>query len=299
MKTNGKHEVIARIAWQSLVLVALFAIVLSVASISSAQSRATSSATSPAMPAASPAKAPASPAEKAPAKGQHEGIAVHGHWTIDVKNPDGKIVTHREFENAIDPNEGADLLTGVLSGEYSPSGFYIALLGMNSGTLCANLGECILQDSRDLLLPELFSAFPFFNGTVTYTPNVGSKNAIGFTLSGSSTPPSGGTISAVVSGVYVCMSAAAFVAQNIDQSDTANAANSTQFAALPPGQAGISPGTSTGLGGISQGCLANRGSTILAAPLNLTSAGVNPGVVVTFPQTVSVTVAITFGSGAS
>lgn len=34
--------------------------------------------------------------------GQHEGIKVHGHWTIDVRNPNGQLVTHREFENSID-----------------------------------------------------------------------------------------------------------------------------------------------------------------------------------------------------
>lgn len=29
-----------------------------------------------------------------------EGIQVHGHWTIDVKNPDGSLASHHEFENA-------------------------------------------------------------------------------------------------------------------------------------------------------------------------------------------------------
>ena len=34
--------------------------------------------------------------------GPREGIKVHGHWTIDVLNPDGALVTHHEFENALD-----------------------------------------------------------------------------------------------------------------------------------------------------------------------------------------------------
>lgn len=33
--------------------------------------------------------------------GPKEGIKVHGHWTIDVRNPDGTLVSHREFENAL------------------------------------------------------------------------------------------------------------------------------------------------------------------------------------------------------
>jgi hypothetical protein len=39
-------------------------------------------------------------ANKEHAGGPQEGIKVHGHWVIDVRNPDGKLVTHREFENA-------------------------------------------------------------------------------------------------------------------------------------------------------------------------------------------------------
>src|SRR6476660_2101480 len=33
--------------------------------------------------------------------GPKEGIKVHGHWTIDVRNADGTLATHREFENAL------------------------------------------------------------------------------------------------------------------------------------------------------------------------------------------------------
>jgi hypothetical protein len=35
---------------------------------------------------------------------QHNGIKVHGHWTIEVRDPDGKLVTHHEFENALQPD---------------------------------------------------------------------------------------------------------------------------------------------------------------------------------------------------
>jgi hypothetical protein len=34
--------------------------------------------------------------------GQHEGIKVHGHWTIEVRNPNGELVTQREFENSLE-----------------------------------------------------------------------------------------------------------------------------------------------------------------------------------------------------
>lgn len=45
-----------------------------------------------------PALAPHAPAKLSAARGQHEGIQVHGHWTIVVRNPDGKVVSRTEFE---------------------------------------------------------------------------------------------------------------------------------------------------------------------------------------------------------
>jgi hypothetical protein len=37
------------------------------------------------------------------AGGPSEGIKVHGHWTIEVKNPDGTLASRTEFENALVP----------------------------------------------------------------------------------------------------------------------------------------------------------------------------------------------------
>ena len=36
--------------------------------------------------------------------GASEGIKVHGHWTIEIRDPDGSLVSHREFDNALDSN---------------------------------------------------------------------------------------------------------------------------------------------------------------------------------------------------
>lgn len=40
------------------------------------------------------------PAAK-PASGMGEGIKVHGHWTIEVRNPDGSVASVHKFENAL------------------------------------------------------------------------------------------------------------------------------------------------------------------------------------------------------
>jgi hypothetical protein len=131
VKTNGKQEVIARTAQQSLVLAALLGMVLSATSFSRAQSSATSTATPAAKSATVPAKAPALP----PAKGQHEGITVHGHWTIEVRNPDGRVVTHREFENAL-TGGGQILLASLLSNQAVPGAWSVDLCTTGGATLC-------------------------------------------------------------------------------------------------------------------------------------------------------------------
>jgi len=223
MKTNEKHEVVAQFARRSLVPVCLFVAALCFVGPSRAQSNAgsaTSPAVKPADGAMSPSQAPLarvqssgvaptteqvaqnSPAKPSAPKGQSEGIKVHGHWTIEVRNPDGKVVTHREFENAIAPN-GALPLTGVLSGEYTTGGFEVEIGG--SLELCSGLPSCYLVDSRNSwACSEEHSPC----GALTYTPNTISGGfTVGYTLTGSIQPTAGSSvnyISFVQSGIFVC-----------------------------------------------------------------------------------------------
>ena len=75
-----------------------------------------------------PAAAPA-----ASGGGPKEGIQVHGHWTIDVKNPDGTLAEHREFENALAQGqyEGNYMLTWLLSREKTVGAWEIAITALN------------------------------------------------------------------------------------------------------------------------------------------------------------------------
>jgi hypothetical protein len=68
------------------------------------------------------AGAAAEPGHGAPA----DGIKVHGHWTIEVRNPDGSLVSHNEFENALMP-AGALNLARFLGRVNSP-GLWSVLL---------------------------------------------------------------------------------------------------------------------------------------------------------------------------
>ena len=183
MKTNGKYEVIARIAGPGLVLVALFAMVLA----SSIAGRAQSSATSPAVPAATPAKVappsqaaqPAAPAQRRP-RGNHEGIQVHGHWTIEVRNPDGKLVSHTEFENSLVQPNGPESLTALLAGFAVPGGYRVRLasspvkdIGPCTGTGQEGTDEwCVLVGSLISPEPAAFGDnFSQCGGTAFSSPN--------------------------------------------------------------------------------------------------------------------------------
>ncbi|HTA59965.1 MAG TPA: hypothetical protein VK805_17525 [Candidatus Baltobacteraceae bacterium] len=239
MMINGRQEMLAHLARRGLV-VALLAMALICATSGRAQSSVTAASAQDAKPTAAPtvpAQKPAavakpaavhvqtvSPEEKSPAKGTREGIMVHGHWTIDVKNPDGTVASHSDFENTLDGNEGSDLLTGVLSGEYIPLGFTITLLNFSNGTstgLCGNTGACLLADSRD---PQAICTGGTpgrptppgspCGGLLTYVPNKGGtlNNAAGYTLSGTIPNLSnGGTITEVFSGLHACILPSAIV----------------------------------------------------------------------------------------
>jgi len=128
-------------------LAALSALVLALAGSSRAQSQSTASKSAQASTPASakvatantapgtqattpkPAAGPAALAGQSAPKGQQEGIKVHGHWTIEVKNPDGKVATHREFENALvsGVTGGAALLAGILGRVVTPGSWSVLL----------------------------------------------------------------------------------------------------------------------------------------------------------------------------
>ena len=55
--------------------------------------------------------------------GTSEGIKVHGDWIIDIRDPDGTLVQHREFQNAL-THSGGGKLSRILSGEMTISSQY-------------------------------------------------------------------------------------------------------------------------------------------------------------------------------
>ena len=92
----------------------------------------------------------AASAGSAQEKGTGEGIKVHGHWTIDVKNPDGTVASHHEFENAL-VQSGQTALSSVLAHNAAVVGWAV-----------------FLQDgfgNRQMLIEEPQSGYPVAGDT--------------------------------------------------------------------------------------------------------------------------------------
>jgi hypothetical protein len=139
--------------------------------------------------------------EKPSSDASHQGIKVHGHWTIEVRNPDGSLATHREFENSYDST--TTLLPSILSRTNSV-GFWQVVLTTTSALSgqagpqppCGPSGgaSCTLEETQWPASPDAF----FFN-TLTVTQS--SRTII---LSGNVTAPNTGAINYVSTQNYPC-----------------------------------------------------------------------------------------------
>jgi len=225
MNAIGERKAARQNAQRGLVLAALLAGVLFATGISRAQSSADSALSPAAKSVAMPAKAPV----QQRAGGQREGIKVHGHWTIDVRDPDGKLVSHTDFENSLcvgqSGNGGDYVLTNLLFGQIATGGW---LVGLGNPTLpspsqtnppppCGlegTLGNSAVQ-SAVFVLSQSNSEFSTNGGCAASSsplcfPNLSfSMNAAdnGIILSGSFTVPtslSTTTITAVGTAIAVC-----------------------------------------------------------------------------------------------
>jgi hypothetical protein len=238
MKTNRKHEVIARIARRHFEFVAILALMLSAAGVGRAQTTATPARVAPANPAAATQATTPKPAAGSTApKGQPEGIQVHGHWVIEVKNPDGTVTARREFENAVQPL-GQSYLASLLAGNTSPGGLSILLNGAGFSP-SFYLGNILLGFGAT----EVGPCLPFSGGIL------------------STDGPAGGTACLITGGAsltgytsllgYYCLQA---TPSSCSTNLTASAPSTTSFdfgASLPSAQiilSGSVPVTSTNTG---------------------------------------------------
>ena len=84
--------------------------------------------------------------------GPSEGITVHGHWTIEIKNPDGTLVERHEFENALG-EAGPLFLSAFLGRQWSPGLWNVKLTlppgGSTQDSFCGpTLNYCLLSEEN-------------------------------------------------------------------------------------------------------------------------------------------------------
>ena len=185
---------------------------------------------------------PAAPGERK-AGGNHEGITVHGHWTIEVKNPDGKLVSHTEFENALVQPVGAVNLSSLLFGTIVPGGFWVRLTdGIGDGGPCPSITTAFGLETNCILIGSLVSPEPAgfgdsetsCGGSAAGVPNAIAATGPCFPLSISSAP--GGT------GLAFSGTAIASTTDSITDVYLASiTCGETVSTSPPPGISGTSP----------------------------------------------------------
>jgi len=150
----------------------------------------------------------------------HQGITLHGHWTIDVKNPDGQLVKHSNFENQLQ-YDGTQYLTGLLSG-YAVGGDYAIYFTNATATPTASATTNVVCPAP---ASTTTSTFPYCSivqnintqpglfhclhyvcvGGLTAVPTFGSGAGLpNFTLMGSITAPQAGAVVNVYVGFNGC-----------------------------------------------------------------------------------------------
>lgn len=85
--------------------------------------------------------------------GSHEGIKVHGHWTIDVRNPDGALITHREFENSL-VSGGSFVLANCLVNGCPQTPWSVVLVPAAVNTICSSICTLPATASLTILTPR-------------------------------------------------------------------------------------------------------------------------------------------------
>jgi hypothetical protein len=129
----------------------------------------------------------------------HGSIKVSGYWNIDVLSPDGSLVSHTEFENAL-RLEGSWALALLLSGKAAVATLYINLDGPTHP--CGTTGGlgCLIVPNR----PEFVGPGGPFDGQMFFPTLVANAQTAGsprLVLTGLAAIPTSGTIGVVQTGV--------------------------------------------------------------------------------------------------
>jgi len=89
--------------------------------------------------------------------GPREGIKVHGHWTIEIHQPDGTLVGRHDFENGL-LNSGKAFLVGALTRTMAVQYWVVKLNQVQGDKICDFAGQpfaCYISESG---APDAFAS---------------------------------------------------------------------------------------------------------------------------------------------
>ncbi len=136
----------------------------------------------------------------------NQGLKMHGHWIIDIKNPDGTLAHHHEFENSIQ-YDGQNYLIGLMSG-YGAAGpweIYFTNVGATTAGSPCNTGTypyCAIVYSTTTMPGQYACSLYTCAGGLTITPTFGVGPTL--KLSGSITATQTGSVGFVGTGMNAC-----------------------------------------------------------------------------------------------
>jgi hypothetical protein len=133
--------------------------------------------------------------EAKPSGGPREGVKVHGHWTIDVRNPDGTLASHRDFENSLQ-STGAGVLVGSLSRASVTGLWHVFLVVSVAPSPCNSTQICAIDEPTEIGSPD--------SRNLAVSAPTSGPNAGNVVLAGSVTVAGSGTFIAVLTNVDVC-----------------------------------------------------------------------------------------------
>jgi hypothetical protein len=82
-----------------------------------------------------------------------EGLHVHGHWMVTVRNVDGTVASRHEFENSV-TDLGKGIVLGFLSGSPYPMQGYVPSWELKiSENLCGHHTPPVRKNAEDCLIP--------------------------------------------------------------------------------------------------------------------------------------------------
>jgi hypothetical protein len=130
--------------------------------------------------------------------GTNEGIEVHGHWAITVREPDGSLVEKREFDNALMPS-GSQNLGRILTQSKTAGRWRVVLAAPSAANPADRAHPCIPNSCMLMQKPANDTDKPFQFRTLS-----ASSNPTGVMLQGSFVPQKDGEIGPVNTSLGVC-----------------------------------------------------------------------------------------------